>query len=314
MLKQSVSVVIPMINENKSIEKVIDSVISSLENSSLVQEKEVIVVGRDALSKQTEDIRANYHDLQIFIANSHASYPEVANKGLFKASGNIIVLLTEDTLLPKDYFDVVIPQFEKNNMFAAGVVARSPETGESTHCYVPIMTSRHVNYKAEDVASVASSYTLTFDRSNVALSREKLLQLGGFNLLYAPDCSGDIDLFLRGWLHCWKSCFLTSTHCDLLKPVDSPLQRGETTKSKIEKEYNDVLLRRLFLPRRQQALLFIHNLLLFIMSLVLPLDIFKPTRMAGFKFIGNFKKILSSKRWRYSSFDIDLQMLRQRYF
>ena len=50
MLKQSVSVVIPMINEDKSIEKVIDAVISSLDNSSLVQEKEVIVVGRDALS------------------------------------------------------------------------------------------------------------------------------------------------------------------------------------------------------------------------------------------------------------------------
>lgn len=312
MLKQSVSVVIPMINEDKSIEKVIDSVISSLENSSLVQEKEVIVVGRDALSKQTESLRANRHDILIFIANSHASYPEVANKGLFKASGDIIVLLTEDTLLPTDYFDVVIPQFEKNNMFAAGVVARYPATGKSTNCYVPILTPRHVNYRTEEATS--SCYTLTFDRSNVAFSREKLLQLGGFNLLFAPDCSGDIDLFLRGWLHCWKSCFLTSTHCDLLNPVDSPLLRGDSTKSKIEKEYNDVLLRRLFLPRKQQALLFIHNLLLFIMSLVLPLDIFKPTRMAGLKFIKNFKKILSSKRWRYSSFDIDLQMLRQRYF
>lgn len=314
MLKQSVSVVIPMINENKSIEKVIDSVISSLENSSLVQEKEVIVVGRDALSEQTEKLRANYHDVQIFIANSHAPYPEVANKGLYKASGNIIVLLSEDTILPKDYFDVVIPQFEKNNMFAAGVVARYPATGESTHCYVPIMTPRHVNYKVDEMATAASCYTLTFDRSNVALSRDKLLQLGGFNLLFAPDCSGDIDLFLRGWLLCWKSCFLTSTHCDLLKPVENPLLRGETSKSKVEKEYNDVLLRRFFLPGRQQLLLFLHNLLLFIMSLILPLDIFKPTRMAGFKFISNFKKILSSKRWRYSSFEIDLQMLKQRYF
>lgn len=312
MLKQSVSVVIPMINEDKSIEKVIDNVISSLENSSLVQEKEVIVVGRDALSKQTEELRANYHNIQLFIANSHASFPEVANKGLFKASGDIIVLLTEDTLLPTDYFDVVIPQFEKNNMFAAGVVARYPATGESTNCYVPILTPRHVNYKIGEATS--SCYTLTFDRSNVALSREKLLQLGGFNLLFAPDCSGDIDLFLRGWLRCWKSYFLTNTHCDLLKPATSPLFRGETTKSQTEKEYNDVLLRRLFLPRKQQALLFIHNLLLFIMSLILPLDIFKPTRMAGFKFINNFKKILSSKRWRYSSFDIDLQMLKQRYF
>lgn len=301
-----------MINEDKSIEKVIDAVISSLDNSSLVQEKEVIVVGRDALSKQTEELRANYQNIQIFIANSHASYPEVANKGLFKASGDIIVLLTEDTLLSTDYFDVVIPQFEKNNMFAAGVVARYPKTGESTQCYVPILTPRHVNYKTSEVSS--SCYTLTFDRSNIAMSREKLLQLGGFNLLYAPDCSGDVDLFLRGWLRCWKSCFLTSTHCDLLNPVASPLSRGEDIKSQIEKEYNDILLRRLFLPRKQQGILFIHNLLLFVMSLILPLDIFKPTRKAGFMFISNFKKILSSKRWRYSSFDIDLQMLRQRYF
>lgn len=312
MLKQSVSVVIPMINEDKSIEKVIDAVISSLDNSSLVQEKEIIVVGRDALSKQTEELRANYNNIKIFIANSHASYAEVANKGLFKASGDIIVLLTEDTLLSTDYFDVVIPQFEKNNMFAAGVVARYPKTGESTQCYVPILTPRHVNYKTSEVSS--SCYTLTFDRSNIAMSREKLLQLGGFNLLYAPDCSGDVDLFLRGWLRCWKSCFLTSTHCDLLNPVASPLSRGEDIKSQIEKEYNDILLRRLFLPRKQQGILFIHNLLLFVMSLILPLDIFKPTRKAGFMFISNFKKILSSKRWRYSSFDIDLQMLRQRYF
>lgn len=312
MLKQRVSVVIPMINESRSIEQVIDTAIASLENSSLVQEKEIIIVGRDALSEQTERLRANYDNLRIFIANSHASYPEIANKGLFKASGDIIVLLTENTLLPSDYFDVVLPQFEKNNILAAGVVGRYPKTGESTQCYTPVFTQRHVNYAPCEVTS--STYTLTLDRSNVAFSRDKLIQLGGFNLLFAPDNSGDIDLFLRGWLHCWKSCFLTSTHCDLLNPVVSPLLRGETSKARIEKEFNDVLLRRLYLPNRQQPLLFVHNLLLFILSLVVPLDIFTPTRMAGFRFIKNFKQIISSRRWKYSSFEIDLQMLKQRYF
>lgn len=312
MLKQSVSVVIPMINENQSIEKVIDATVASLENSSLVQEKEIIVVGKDALSKQVENLRANEHNLHIHIANSRASFPEIANKGLFKASHNIIVLLSEDTILPTDYFDVVLPQFEKSNMLAVGVVARYPKTGESTQCYEPIFTSRHVDYKPCQATS--TNYTLTLDRSNVAFSREKLLLLGGFNLLFTPDNSGDIDLFLRGWLRCWKSCFLTTTHCDILSPVVSPLLRGETSKARIEKEFNDVLLRRFYLPRRQQPLLFLHNLLLFIMSLVIPLDIFTPTRMAGFKYINNFKKILSSKRWRYSSFEIDLQMLKQRFF
>lgn len=312
MLKQRVSVVIPMINEDKSIEKVIDAAIVSLENSSLVQEKEIVVVGKDALSEEIERIRANYDNLRIYISNSRASYTEVANKGLFKATGDIIVLLTEDTLLPSDYFDVVVPQFEKNNVFAVGVVARYPKNGESTHCYEPIFTPRHIDYKT--CTAPESNFTLTLDRSNVAFSRDKILQLGGFNLLFAPDNSGDVDLFLRAWLLCWKTCFLTSTHCDMLNPVVSPLLRGETSKSRIEKEYNDILLRRFFLPSRQQPLLFIHNLLLFVMSLVIPLDIFTPTRMAGIKFINNAKKIISSKRWRYSSFDIDLQMLKQRYF
>lgn len=312
MLKQSVSVVIPMINEDKSIEKVIDTVFASLENSSLVQEKEVIVVGRDALSQQTERLRVNYPELKIFISNSRASFPEVANKGLFKASGNIILLLTETTLLPTDYFDVVIPQFEKTNLFAAGVVSRYPQNGESTQCYTPVFTQHHVDYKPCETPP--SNYTLSMDRSNVAFSREKLIQIGGYNLVFAPDCSGDIDLYLRGWLHCWKTCFLTSTHCDLLSPVVSPLLRGDTDKAKIEKEFNDLLLRRLYLPQRQQFILFIHNLLLFVMSLVIPLDIFKPTRMAGFRFISNFKRILSLKRWKYSTFEIDLQMLKQRFF
>lgn len=312
MLKQSVSVVIPMINEDKSIEKVIDSVIASLENSSLVQDKEIIVVGKDALSKQMESLRANYHNLQIYISHSRAFFPEIANKGLFKATGDIIVLLTEDTLLPTDYFDVVIPQFEKTNVLAAGVVARYPKTGESTQCYTPVFSRHHVDYQTCQAPS--SNYTLRLDRSNVAFSRDKILQLGGYNLLFAPDSSGDVDLFLRGWLLCWKTCFLTSTHCDLLNPVVNPLLRGETNKIRTEKEYNDTLMRRFYLPRRQQPLLFLHNLLLFIMSLVIPLDIFSPTRMTGLKFISNFKEILSSKRWRYSSFEIDLQMLKQRFF
>lgn len=312
MLKQSVSVVIPMINEDKSIEKVIDAVISSLENSSLVQEKEIIIVGRDALSKQMDILRANYDNIRIFISHSRASFAEVANKGLFKASGKIILLLTEDTIIPTDYFDVVLPQFEKTNMFAAGVVARHPGNGESTQCYEPIFSPHHVDYKPCNVPS--SGYTLALDRSNVALSRDKILQLGGFNLLFAPDSSGDIDLFLRAWLLCWKTCFLTSTHCDLLRPVVSPLLRGETSKSRTEKEYNDVLLRRFYLPKRQQPLLFVHNFLLFMISLMIPLDIFLATRNAGFRFIGNLKDILSSKRWRYSSFEIDLQMLKQRFF
>ena len=312
MLKQSVSVVIPMINEDKNIERVIDTVIASLDNSSLVQENEIIVVGRDALSEQIDRLRTNYPNLQIFIANSRASFPEVANKGLFKASGNIILLLTENTLLPKDYFDVVIPQFEKTNIFAVGVVSRYPQTGESTQCYTPIFSPRHVDYKPCE--ALATGYTLTLDRSNVTFSRDKIIQLGGFNLLFAPDNSGDIDLFLRAWLRCWKTCFLTSTHCDSLMPVVSPLLRGATAKSRNEKEFNDVLLRRFFLPRHQQILLFFHNLLLFIMSLVVPIDIFQSTRMAGFKFISNLKKILSLKRWKYSAFEIDLQMLKQRYF
>ncbi|MCQ2188904.1 MAG: glycosyltransferase family 2 protein [Paludibacteraceae bacterium] len=312
MLKQSVSVVIPMIKENKNITQVIDSVVTSLENSSLVQDKEIIIVSRDALSKQTEFVRENYPNIKIYISNSRASYGEVSNKGLFKATGNIIVLITETTLLPTDYFDVVIPQFEKTNIFAASVVARFPEDGRSTNCYAPIFTSRHVNYKTCEVPS--TSYTLTFDRSNVAILREKLIQLGGFNLLFAPDASGDTDLFLRGWMHCWKSCFLTTTHCDLLEPVDSHLVRGATDKIRIEREYNDMLLRKLYLPQRQQPLLMIHNILLFILSIVIPLDIFKPTRMASLKYIKNYNKILSSKRWRYSTFEIDLPLLNQRFF
>lgn len=312
MQKQRVSVVIPMINEDQNIEKVIDAAIASLGNSSLVQEQEIIVVGKDALSKEIERLRANYHCLRIHIANSRASFLELSNKGLFKASGDIIVLLTESTILPTDYFDVVLPQFEKSNMFAAGVVARHPKNGESTQCYEPIFSSRHVDYKPCNTPE--SGYSLTLDRSNVAFSRDKIIQLGGFNLLFAPDNSGDVDLFLRAWLFCWKTRFLTSTHCDLMYPVVSPLLRGETSKARIEKEYNDVLLRRFYLPRKQQPMLFIHNLLLFVISLVVPLDIFTPTRMAGFKYLSNFKQIFSSKRWKYSSFDVDLQMLHQRFF
>lgn len=301
-----------MINEDKSIEKVIDAAIASLENSSLVQDKEIIVVGKDALSKKVENIRANYDDLQIHIAHSRASYQEISNKGLFKATGSIIVLLSEDTLLPTDYFDVVIPQFEKTNLFAAGVVSRYPETGESTQCYEPIFSRRRVDYKTCSVPQ--TGYSLTLDRSNVAFSRDKIIQLGGFNTLFASDNSADIDLFLRGWLLSWRTRFLTATHCDLINPIASPLLRGTTSKVKIEKEYNDVLIRRFFLSTSQQPFVYIHNLLLFIMSIVIPLEIFHATRMAGFRYLKNFKRIISSKRWRYSSFDIDLYMMKQRFF
>lgn len=312
MLKQKVSVVIPMINEDQSIEKVIDSVFSSLENSSLVQEKEVIVVSRNALSQQTERIRANYSDIKIVIAPSHAHFTETANKGLFKASGNIIVLVSEYTLLPSDYFDVVIPQFKKTNMFAVGVVSRCEQTGESTQCYEPIFSKHHVDYKPCEPTS--SNFTLTLDRSNVAMSREKLIQLGAFNPLFEADSNGDIDLFLRAWMLCWKSCFITSTHCNLLKPVVSPLLRGDTKKIRAEKEFNDLLLRRFFLPKKYQFILFFHNLSLFILSLLIPMDIFAATRKAGFRYIKNFNKIISTQRWKYTSFEIDLQMLKQRFF
>ena len=65
MLKQSVSVVIPMINEDKSIEKVIDTVISSLENSSLVQEKEIDRLGgKSPIKVDTRIIATSNRDLE----------------------------------------------------------------------------------------------------------------------------------------------------------------------------------------------------------------------------------------------------------
>lgn len=119
----------------------------------------------------------------------------------------IVVFLNNDLKLNNNFILPLIGHFSNADVFA--VSATSREWDDTGYSWGPISLDcrRGFYYWDYDPTRQEISYTLFCSGGFMAVSREKFLQINGFNRLFYPAYGEDLDLCFRAWRRGWRCIF-----------------------------------------------------------------------------------------------------------
>lgn len=146
----------------------------------------------------------------IVVNPANKRFAASVNTGVALASHDLIFLLNNDVSPQANVLDHLIPHFSKSpNLFAAGCLEYegewsnfdSPQAGKNKLWFERglYQHSRASNYESGETAWVSGGSGL--------FSREKWLEIGGFDLDFYPAYWEDVDLSFRARQRGWKVLF-----------------------------------------------------------------------------------------------------------
>lgn len=106
-----ISIIVPTYNRNEILVNTLRSIINEIENCSVCNIIELIVV--DQSTSHTEEVnsflqKCNNLSYFIYVKEKVASLPNARNVGLLKASGEIVLFLDDDVLLCDNFFSKLV--------------------------------------------------------------------------------------------------------------------------------------------------------------------------------------------------------------
>jgi GT2 family glycosyltransferase len=199
-MKSSISVVIPNYNGKELLEKNIPSIYSALKSSNISEFE--IIISDDASSDDSVDfIKANYKEIVLLENKVNKGFSGNSNTGIFKAEKDLVFILNSDVVLTDRYFNHLLPYFDDPDTF--GVMSKiiaidsdKIQDGAKYHNYSFGNIGSCKNYISQ---SSNSLYSFFLSGANALIDRNKLIELNGFNELFNPYFSEDVDLGLRAW-------------------------------------------------------------------------------------------------------------------
>lgn len=203
----SVSIVIPNYNGEKLLLKNLPRVLEAAEYYS--QKVEVIVVddgSKDKSSSVVLNLKSKNSNLKFIRNEKNLGFSSTINKGVDRASGDIVVLLNTDAYPKKDFLGSLVEHFKDSQVFAVGCLDKSIENGRI------IERGRGVGkwekgFLVHRRGRVDRTNTLWASGGSSAFRKLFWKKLGGFNTIYNPFYWEDIDLSYRALKSGFKVLF-----------------------------------------------------------------------------------------------------------
>ncbi len=185
-----ISVVIPTY---KNKERFIDNL---RRNLPLLKGNEIIVINDDP-ARSLKDEFKEFKDVTLIENNINLGFGESANIGIRKAHHKYVMLLNNDVLLRDESYKIALEEFKKSNSpFAIGFaqLEKSGNIVGKNKIYWQRGLFNH--QKANDLNSGINAWV---EGGSCIIDKEKFIDLGGFDTLYAPFYWEDVDLSYRAW-------------------------------------------------------------------------------------------------------------------
>jgi len=201
--KINVSVVIPVFNGIELLKRYLPSVLAACENYGQ-GETEVIIVDDAGTDGTAGFLNGAFPSVKIVRHTANQGFSATANDGILSARHGIVVLLNNDVEVSPDFLGFVPQRFEDTEVFAV----RPGLTDSSVDDTIkdPKIGGRfNLGYFAVPESACAGAQFAFFSGGGAsAYSREKFLELGGFDEMFAPFYVEDVDLSYRAWKRGWK--------------------------------------------------------------------------------------------------------------
>lgn len=257
-----ISVVIPNYNGRYLLEEIMTPLLEALHNAALPFE---VIVSDD---KSTDDsvlyLQSAFPAVKIIVNETNQGFAPTINKGIFIAQHSHLLLLNSDVQLTPEYFSSQLRYFEREDTF--GVMGRivgwdndTIQDGGKYPAFHGLKIKTSGNYIPVEEKPGHWLYSMYLSGANAFVDRIKIIQLGGFDELFAPFYVEDYELSLRAWRFGWK-CYYD--HRSICRHKESVTIKTKTKKSQINKIYyrNKMYLHALHLPK---GLLFLWHIQLF---------------------------------------------------
>lgn len=189
-MAKKISVIIPNYNGKELIQKNLPQVIKNCPKC------QIIIVDDASTDDSARYIEKNFKDVKLIEQKIRKGFAHSANTGVKESSGELVLLLNSDVSPRQDFLKYAQVHFENEKVFAVGLADYSHENGK-------------VVVRGKGGAKFTKGFLSHFPAKNSAaqsfwvsggsslVDRQKFLELGGFDEIYAPFYWEDIDLCYR---------------------------------------------------------------------------------------------------------------------
>ena len=140
-----------------------------------------------------QSLQKKYPKIRIIKQKSNVGFGQNSNYAVEKSIGSHIVLLNSDILPHPGYISHTLQHFKDKSLFGVGLCEISNENWAKI-----FWKEGYLQYeRGEDIQKAHITGWLSGGGS--IINKEKFLKLGGFDSVYAPFYSEDVDLSYRAW-------------------------------------------------------------------------------------------------------------------
>ncbi len=178
----------------------------SLKDHGVSDRAEIVVVDDGSTDDTVAGISTAFPETVLVRHDENRGFAAACNTGVARASHGIVVLLNNDVVATEPFLDPLLTHFRDEQVFA--VNPRVYQAGEDRPGGGLVRGTMHcgllrLRWAESESMRETGGLTLYANGAATAVSRDKYLSLGGFDRLYAPFYSEDLDLSYRAYQRGW---------------------------------------------------------------------------------------------------------------
>ena len=251
-----ISVVIPNFNGAQLFPQTLPPLFAALNRAGIPNE--VLIVDDCSTDDSVESLQQNFPQVTVLKGEVNQGFSPTINRGIRAARFDLVFLLNSDVKLKEDYFVHLIPYFDRSDTFGVmGQIVNWEDDRIQDGAKLPTFQGAKIktfkNFLPSETPVQGGLYTMYLSGAETLVSREKLLQLGGFDEIFAPYYIEDYELSLRAWRLGWK-CYYE--HNSVCRHKTSSSIKSKSRKKHIQTIYyrNKMFLHAIHLSSFQMAL------------------------------------------------------------
>jgi GT2 family glycosyltransferase len=166
----------------------------------------VVVLDNQSTDADVAWIEREFPSLQTIVAPKNDflfSYNSLAQK----RTEEILVLLNNDLKVDNDFLAPLVRHFESPDVFSVSAQSYDWNGGEITSGPARLEFKTGFYAWSFDTQHQQTCHTLFTSGGFMAVDRNKFVELGGFNRLFAPAYCEDVDLCFRAWRRGWRCIY-----------------------------------------------------------------------------------------------------------
>lgn len=206
--------VLPNYNGRDLLEAFLPYTIQALENSGIPYE--FLIVDDCSTDDSREFIAARYPWIRILENPVNRGFSYTCNRGIREAKNQLVFLVNSDIRLSPDYFQGQLEYFQDPDTFGVmGKILNEDGSKIEIGAKIPRRFGKYLKTDLQYLPIIGSkpAPTLFLSGANALIDRNKLAELGGFDELFSPFYSEDLDLGIRAWRMGWKCYFHEQSTC-----------------------------------------------------------------------------------------------------